>query len=94
MKYVGLFLALMITPVAAAELPSCGDPQVQETLVGPLNNISIRGARNRELSPRGAQKKWCAAAIFQRGFDEHKVIYTIEWVNENENYFWVELKQR
>jgi hypothetical protein len=86
-----VLLSAASVPLAAGELPDCGDQRVREILVMPLYNISIRQSPVRELSPPGAVKKWCISTY---DVPRREVIYTIEWINEEQNKFWVEIKKR
>lgn len=79
-------------PAHAAALPECDHAQVRETLA----NMQARLLEAQDAQG-GDGKRWCSARIIQMigmRAQYQNVLFTIEWMNEADGRFWVEIKQR
>ena len=86
-------LLLLATAQAQAELPKCGDSQVKETFLNvarPWQVLEIKDWRGTD------DKRWCDAYYIGKsgmGSPYMEAIFTLEWINDQDNRFWLQIRQ-
>lgn len=84
-------LALTATAANARELPACDTPEVEAVMVRVVNPEKL--FLTEPYQTDRTDKRWCRSAVLARhGRGQLDLIYTIEWTNEAEGRWWLEIK--
>ena len=95
-------LALTAIPATAGELPACNSGIVVQTLASVIKPTFIVDIENYEKTPPSAAKRWCYTYFssrhtsygYQMGSPWQEAIFTIEWTNQVEGHFWLQVIQQ
>ena len=97
---LALAAATSVTSASASELPACNSTTVVETLASTIRPSFIVDVEDYEKVGPAAKKRWCytyfsstrlANGGYRMGSPWQEAIYTIEWTNEAEGRFWLQI---
>jgi hypothetical protein len=85
---------------SARGLPACADPKVKEALAGALRTyVNLIQRDPIDLHSSSPNTRWCLAPLLGLpypglGGSCVELVFTIEWINEPEDRFWVQSKSQ
>jgi hypothetical protein len=74
---------------AAKDLPECSNSEVQDTLQRVTRSIKVITSANVN-SKNVTVERWCMAKIITANSSFFEVAFTLRWVSEGENRYWLQ----
>jgi hypothetical protein len=93
--FIAATLAFAAPAHATATLPECNNDEVQQVLTRLTKALKIFETKDMRS---GEGQRWCyvyfGGIVGYGGNPFQEVIFTLEWINESEGRWWLQIKER